>query len=130
MNSHLKNLPSVIYVGQREFSVSTSTANQDPLLADAYGYTYHSGDKIVLDENLPIGRIRNTLIHELLHAIMIVNYNKETEPLKPKEGESDSDYNTRLEHFFIYNVTELLVQVIIDNPALIKFLQEGNRNGI
>lgn len=126
MNKHTKAqykaLPKVIKIGQREYNILTSSEDRDASLSTAHAYTMLNFDTIVVNENLSAGRLRSTLLHEILHAVGMVAHNPEAEVPARDKDEEYGDYADRWEHFYLYQFSEPLVQLLRDNPKLVEFL--------
>jgi hypothetical protein len=119
---HYKNLPKRIKIGQRDIKVVTRTEQTDLNLTDNYAYTPINWDYIFIQKGLPVGQLRSTLLHEIIHAINNVFSNAETKVPARHKGESDFDYKGRHEHALINVIDEGLVMVLRDNPHLVEYL--------
>lgn len=116
-----KALPDFVKIGQRDYSIITSSEDRDATLSSAHAYTMLNHDTVVINDNLSAGKLRSTLLHELLHAVGIVAGNPEAKVPKQEKEEAYSDYADRWEHYFLYLLSEPIVELLRDNPKLIAF---------
>lgn len=116
-------LPKKIKIGSQIWTVEERLKTTDGMLNDdSYGYTLQQSNLIVLDKGLPPSRKRQTLLHELLHAI---RYTSGSSGIKPNlEDVLPSEVITIWEHYFIGIWEDGLLSVLRDNPALVSYLLE------
>lgn len=108
-------LPKSFKVGAERFTIVERSPAEDGMLNDGcYGYTLDSGNLIVLQRDIPITKKQVTLLHEILHAIRMVNDGI----LKPKK---EDDYE-EWEHYFIGLWDNSLLAVFKENPELTEWL--------
>jgi hypothetical protein len=108
-------IPKSIKVGAERYSIIERSVIEDGMLNDGcYGYTLESGNLIVLQRDIPITKKQVTLLHEILHAIRMVNDGLP----KPKK---EDDYE-EWEHYFIGLWDNNLLAVFKENPELTEWL--------
>lgn len=108
-------MPTEVQVGTQLWIIEERNRNTDSALSDdAYGYTLHRDSLIIIDSLSSPSRKRQTLLHELLHAVR----HTMGSPISPK-NEDDSDV---WEHFFISMYEEGLLLIIRDNPKVLEYL--------
>ena len=115
-------LPKKIKIGSQTWTVEERLKTIDGMLNDdSFGYTLQQSNLIVLDKGLPPSRKRQTLLHELLHAIRYTN----SSGIKPNlEDVLPAEVIATWEHYFIGIYEDGLLSVLRDNPALVTFLLE------
>lgn len=112
-------LPKLVKIGQREFKIILRGADTDPTLEDLCAYTMINADTIVIKNDLGVGTTRATVLHELLHAIRLVNENDFNSNIyKEKKNLTKEEW----EHYFIGIYEDNLVGVLRDNPELVSYL--------
>ena len=116
-------LPKKIKIGSQTWTVEERSKLTDGMLNDdSYGYTLQQSNMIVVDKALPISRKRQTLLHELLHAI---RYTQGGSGIKPDmENVLPHEVISTWEHYFIGVYEDGLLSVLRDNPSLVSFLLE------
>lgn len=108
-------MPTKIKVGTQLWAIEERNRNKDSTLSDdAYGYTLHRESLIVIDSLAVPSRKRQTLLHELMHAVR----HSIGSPVTPK---NDDDSDT-WEHFFIGMYEEGLLSIIRENPDVLEYL--------
>lgn len=108
-------MPSKVKIGTQNWTVEERDRKIDYALnEDAYGYTLHRESLIVIDSTVVPSRKRQTLIHELMHA---VRYSMGS-PVVPK-NEDDPDI---WEHYFIGMYEEGLLALLRDNQGVVDYL--------
>lgn len=109
----MKKLPTSIKIGSQVWEVSEQKRKYS---ADAshFGVTNTKDNTIILDADISLSMKRTTLVHELLHAILVTFGGSFTPP-------KNTDFSD-LEHYFIGLYEEPLVMVLRDNPELVEFL--------
>lgn len=110
-------MPTEIRVGAQIFTVELRSPTKDGMLNDGnYGYTTDPGNLIVIDERCSPSRMKQVLMHEVLHAMRMVLDNS----VQPKRKDSFETW----EHFFIGIFEDGLVMLLQDNPKLVAWLIE------
>lgn len=108
-------MPTEVQIGTQLWTIEERNRNKDSALSDdAYGYTLHRDSLIIIDSLATPSRKRQTLLHELMHAVR----HSLGSPITPK---SDDDSDT-WEHFFIGMYEEGLLLIIRDNPKVLDYL--------
>lgn len=116
-------LPKKIKIGAQDWTLIERSRSEDGMINDdAYGYTLQKSNTIVLDKNCPPSRKRQTLFHELFHAVRFSSGNTD---LKPNmEDVQPGEVISIWEHYFIGIYEDTLLAVLRNNPLLAKFLLE------
>jgi len=113
----MSKLPEIIQIGAQEFTISQRSKKEDGMLNEgAYGYTLETENLIVIDADIHVSKKRVTVIHEIMHAIRIIN----DSPIKPNKEDEFED----VEHYFISMWEANLIQVLRDNPKLKNWIFE------
>jgi hypothetical protein len=87
---------------------------------DTYGYTLQKSNVIVLDKHCPPSRKRQTLFHELFHAIRFSNGSS---GIKPSLDDVNSDELISIwEHYFIAMYEDTMLSILRENPAVSDYL--------
>jgi Zn-dependent peptidase ImmA (M78 family) len=108
-------MPTEVQIGTQLWAIEERNRNKDSALSDdAYGYTLHRDSLIIIDSLATPSRKRQTLLHELMHAVR----HTMGSPITPK-NDDDSDV---WEHFFIGMYEEGLLLIIRDNPKVLDYL--------
>lgn len=108
-------LPKEVVLGTQTWEVVERNRNKDGMLSEEnYGYTLHKENLIVIDSAIAESRKKQTLFHELLHALRFTYGN----PATPKKGD-DTDV---WEHYFIGIYEEGIILMFRDNPHLVEYL--------
>lgn len=111
-------MPTKIKIGSQMWTVEERTVITDGILDDnAYGYTLKRGSLIVIDANATPSRKRQTLWHELMHAVK----SSMGSIVTPKNEDSDD-----WEHYFIGMYEEGLLLILRENPKLVDYLLEAD----
>ena len=109
------DLPAIVQIGSQTWQIVERTKNFDGMLDEgSYGYTLHRENMIVLDATCAPSRKRQTLLHEILHAIRYSFGN----PTIPKKTD-DADV---WEHYYIAMYEEGILLVLRDNPEILAYL--------
>lgn len=119
---HYKSLPKSVKIGPREYKVRARDAVGDVGMERAYGYTNPEREIIVVRDDMSAGLLRETLLHEVMHAICNVSVNREAKVPEQEDDESYEEYQSRWEHFFIETYETGVLMVLRDNPELSEFL--------
>jgi hypothetical protein len=110
-------MPKKVYIGTQVWSIVQRSRTSDGMLSDeSFGYTLNKENVIVIDSQITPSRKKQTLVHELLHAIRFTFNN----PSVPKKTEDVEVW----EHYFIGAYEEGLLLLLRDNPALLDYLLE------
>lgn len=114
-------MPKKVKIGAQVWDIEERSKLLDGMLNDdSYGYTLQQSNLIVIDKGLPISRKRQTLLHELFHAVRYTNGNS---GLKPNlEDVLPNEVILTWEHYFIGMYEDGFLSVLRDNPALIAYL--------
>ena len=114
-------VPTKIRVGAQDWTVIERDRADDGYIAeDSYGYTLHKTNVIVLDKHCPPSRKRQTLFHELFHAI---RYSNGSSGIKPDMDNVQPDEVIDIwEHYFIAMYEDTMLLVLRENPALSDYL--------
>ena len=110
-------LPKQVRIGTQVWKIVQRSRTNDGMLGeDNFGYTLNKENVIVIDSQIAPSRKKQTLMHEILHAIRFTFGNPNT----PKKTEDIDVW----EHFFIASYEEGLLLVIRDNPNVLAYLLE------
>jgi hypothetical protein len=110
-------LPKQVRIGTQVWKITQRSRTNDGMLSeDNFGYTLNKENSIVIDSQITPSRKKQTLMHELLHAIRFTFSN----PNSPKKTDEVEVW----EHFFIASYEEGLLLLIRDNPHLLAYLLE------
>ena len=114
-------LPKKIKIGAQVWTVIERSFIDDGMISDGtYGYTLQKTNVIVIDKDCPVSRKRQTLFHELFHA---VRYSSGNTGIKPNMEEvQPQDVILTWEHYFIGMYEDTLLSVLRDNPTLATYL--------
>ena len=108
-------MPTKIKVGSQTWQVMEKTRKSDLSLSeDSFGYTLPRENLIILDSSMSESRKRQTLLHEILHAIKF----SFGSPVTPKKTDEPEIW----EHYYIAMYEEGLLLVLRDNPGLLAYL--------
>jgi hypothetical protein len=115
------SLPKKIKIGAQDWVLMERTPSEDGMLNDGtYGYTLQTSNVIVIDKTCPPSRKRQTLFHELFHA---VRYSSGNSGIKPNlEDVLPHDVIITWEHYFIGIYEDAMLAVLRDNPTLAAYL--------
>lgn len=112
-------MPTKIQIGTQTWTViERSSQLDDSLSSSAYGYTLDRSSVIVIDVDATPSRKRQTLLHELLHAIRF----SMGSPITPTPNDDESKTTEAWEHYFIGIYEEGLLLTIRNNPELLQYL--------
>lgn len=113
----MPKMPENIVIGAQVFRLVERSRKEDGMLSDgAYGYTLDQENLIVVDSETHLSKKRVTVVHEIMHAIRMIN----DSPIKPKKEDEFDD----IEHYFISMWEGNLIKVFKDNPKLMKWIFE------
>lgn len=112
-------MPTKVKIGTQNWTVIERSSNMDDALSSsAYGYTLTRSSTIILDVDAPPSRKRQTLLHELLHAIRYSMGNTTI----PSPNDDESKTTDAWEHYFIGIYEEGVLAILRDNPQVTAYL--------
>jgi hypothetical protein len=112
----MTRLPSRIVIGTQVWEIVEGDCLKESSLYEGnFGYTLERSNRIVIDKDLPASRKRQTVLHELFHALRY-SFNPPALPVKGDMGD--------WEHYFIGIYEEGLLVVLRDNPELVEYLTQ------
>ena len=115
------SVPTRIKIGAQDWTVIERSAADDGLISDdSYGYTLNKTNVIVLDKNCPPSRKRQTLFHELFHAIRFSNGSSGIKP--DMDSIQQDEIIPTWEHYFIAMYEDTMLSVLRENPKLTEYL--------
>lgn len=114
-------VPTKIKIGAQDWTIIERDRGDDGIIADdSYGYTLQKTNTIVLDKHCPPSRKRQTLFHELFHAIRFSNGSS---GIKPNlEDIQPDEVIATWEHYFIAMYEDTMLLVLRENPAVSDYL--------
>lgn len=114
-------VPSKVKIGAQDWTIIERDRADDGYIADdAYGYTLQKTNVIVLDKHCPPSRKRQTLFHELFHAI---RYSNGSSGIKPDmENIQPDEIILTWEHYFIAMYEDTMLNILRENPAVMDYL--------
>lgn len=114
-------VPSKVKIGAQSWTIIERDRADDGYIADdAYGYTLQKTNVIVLDKHCPPSRKRQTLFHELFHAI---RYSNGSSGIKPDmENIQPDEIIGTWEHYFIAMYEDTMLNILRENPAVMDYL--------
>ncbi len=110
LESVKKALPERVKVGGFWYSIEAADDEMD--IRGAYGYTEHIDLAIKLDTKPPQAKVRETLLHEIIHTAA---------DFLPRQEALD-EKNVQL-------IARVLFQVFTENPEVRKFIFEEDNHG-
>jgi len=114
-------LPTKIKIGAQDWIVAERSRDDDGMINDdSYGYTLQKSNFIVIDKNCPASRKRQTLFHELFHAVRFSNGSSGIKP--DMENIQSDDVIYTWEHYFIAMYEDTMLSVLRDNPSVTAYL--------
>jgi Zn-dependent peptidase ImmA (M78 family) len=114
-------VPNKIKIGAQDWTVIERSRDDDGLISeDSYGYTLQKSNTIILDKHCPPSRKRQTLFHELFHAIRFSNGSSGIKP--SLEDAQSEDLISIWEHYFIAMYEDTMLSVLRENSNLTKYL--------
>jgi Zn-dependent peptidase ImmA (M78 family) len=112
-------MPTKVKIGTQSWTVIERSSNMDDALSSsAYGYTLVRSSTIIIDADAPPSRKRQTLLHELLHAIRYSMGNSTI----PATSDDESKTTDAWEHYFIGIYEEGVLAILRDNPPVTAYL--------
>lgn len=119
-------VPTHVKIGTQDWTIQERTKNDDGMLNDgSYGYTIQEGNIIVLDKACNPSRKRQTLFHELFHAIRFSNGSSGIKP--NTEDVLPSEIIATWEHYFIAMYEDTMLSILRENPKLTEYLLSNDR---
>ncbi len=107
--------PKKVKIAGQLYSIEERDPKQDGTLNENnYGYTLDQGNLIVIDKSLALSKKQQTLLHEVMHAIRMVNDG-------PKKPTKKDDYEV-WEHHFIGIFEADMLGFLKDNPEVVDWL--------
>lgn len=120
-NVRYPKVPTKIKIGAQDWTVIERDRSDDGFIADdAYGYTLQKTNVIILDKHCPPSRKRQTLFHELFHAVRFSNGSSGIKP--DMENIQPDEIIATWEHYFIAMYEDTMLSVLRENPAVLDFL--------
>jgi len=120
-NIKYPKLPSKIKIGAQDWAIVERSRDDDGMINDdSYGYTLQKSNFIVIDKNCPPSRKRQTLFHELFHAVRFSNGSSGIKP--DMENIQSDDVIYTWEHYFIAMYEDTMLSVLRDNPSVTAYL--------
>lgn len=114
-------IPTRIKIGAQDWTIVERSASDDGIISDdSYGYTLQKTNVIVIDKNCPPSRKRQTLFHELFHAIRFSNGSSGIKP--NTEDILPSEVIPTWEHYFIAMYEDTMLSILRENPKLTEYL--------
>lgn len=119
-------VPTCIKIGAQDWTVVERSAADDGLISDdSYGYTLNKTNVIVLDKNCPPSRKRQTLFHELFHAVRFSNGSSGIKP--DMDSIQPDEVIPTWEHYFIAMYEDTMLSILRENPKLTEYLLANDR---
>lgn len=121
-----KQMPTHVKIGAQDWTIIERSAIDDGIISDdSYGYTLQKTNVIVIDKNCPPSRKRQTLFHELFHA---VRFSNGSSGIKPNtEDVLPNELIATWEHYFIAMYEDTMLSVLRENPKLTEYLLANDR---
>ena len=108
------DMPKKVYIGTQVWSIVQRSRTSDGMLSDeSFGYTLNKENTIVIDSQISVSRKKQTLVHEILHAIRFTFNN----PSVPKKTEDLEVW----EHYFIGVYENSFLMLMRDNTELMEW---------
>lgn len=116
-------VPKKVKIGAQIWEIIERRRDDDGMInEDSFGYTLNKSNVIVLDKDCPPSRKRQTLFHELFHA---VRFSNGSSGIKPNLEDSQPDEVISIwEHYFIAMYEDTMLTVLRENPKLTTYLLE------
>lgn len=120
-NTKYPKVPTKIKIGAQNWDIIERTRDDDGMINDdSYGYTLQKSNVIILDKNCPPSRKRQTLFHELFHAIRFSNGSSGIKP--DMDNTQPEEIISIWEHYFIAMYEDTMLNLLRENPRLTEFL--------
>ena len=114
-------VPARIKIGAQDWTVIERTRSDDASIAeDAFGYTLNKSNTIVLDKHCPPSRKRQTLFHELFHAVRFSNGSSGIKP--DMDSIQPDEVIPTWEHYFIAMYEDTMLSILRENPKVTEYL--------
>lgn len=114
-------MPTKVKIGAQDWTIVERSRDDDGTINDdSYGYTLQKSNFIVIDKNCPPSRKRQTLFHELFHAVRFSNGSSGIKP--DMENIQAEDVIYTWEHYFIAMYEDTMLSVLRENPAIVDYL--------
>ena len=114
-------MPTKVKIGAQDWTIVERSRDDDGTINDdSYGYTLQKSNFIVIDKNCPPSRKRQTLFHELFHAVRFSNGSSGIKP--DMENIQADDVIYTWEHYFIAMYEDTMLSVLRENPAIVDYL--------
>lgn len=114
-------VPTKIKIGAQDWTIIERSRSDDGFIdGDAYGYTLQKSNVIVIDKDCPPSRKRQTLFHELFHAIRFSNGSSGIKP--NMEEVLPDEVILTWEHYFIAMYEDTMLSTLRENPKLMEYL--------
>lgn len=116
-------VPKKVKIGAQIWDIIERRRDDDGMInEDSFGYTLNKSNVIVLDKDCPPSRKRQTLFHELFHA---VRFSNGSSGIKPNmEDIQPEEVIPTWEHYFIAMYEDTMLTVLRENPKLTAYLLE------
>jgi Zn-dependent peptidase ImmA (M78 family) len=111
------SFPKKVKVGHVRYTVRLEKGLA--AIAEASGSCGEDMQLILIDDQLGPDQQRDTVVHELLHALF---YAMNVKAFLPKEEGSDSK---ELEEKIVFGLATRLLEMLRDNPKLVDYLLEA-----
>ena len=113
-------LPNKVKIGAQNWEIIERSRDDDGYINDdSYGYTLQKSNVIVLDKHCPPSRKRQTLFHELFHAIRFSNGSSGIKP--NMEDILPNEVISTWEHYFIAMYEDTMLSVLRENPQITEY---------
>jgi hypothetical protein len=107
--------PKKVKIAGQMYTIIERDRKEDGLLNEEnYGYTLDTGNLIVIDKMMALGKKQQTVIHEIMHVIRMVFDG-------PKKPNKKDDYEV-WEHHFIGIYEAGMLAFLKDNPEMVTWL--------
>jgi hypothetical protein len=117
----MSKMPNKVTIGTQEWDIIERSPKVDDALSDsAYGYTLPRSSTIIIDSDATLSRKRQTLWHELMHAVRF----SFGSTIAPVANEDEGKLLDAWEHYFIGMYEEGLLAILRNNPKITAFLLE------
>jgi Zn-dependent peptidase ImmA (M78 family) len=114
-------MPTKVKIGAQDWTIVERSRDDDGMINDdSYGYTLQKSNFIVIDKNCTPSRKRQTLFHELFHAVRFSNGSSGIKP--DMENIQSEDVIYTWEHYFIAMYEDTMLSVLRENPAIVDYL--------
>lgn len=104
-------LPSKVKINTYTYTLKEENDPRFDDGADAWGYCDYDNQEIVIKKNATKERKRNIVLHEIMHAVF------ESVHASPRSMRADE-----IEEYYVVHSAPILVDVLRDNPNLVKYL--------